>query len=309
MPVKIVFMGTPDFVLPFLKNLAEDPLFEVQAVITQEDKKVGRKQILTSPPVKILAESYQLPVLQPEKLKNNPEFINLLRSLKPDFIVVVAFGKILPKAVLDIPKYGCINFHPSLLPKYRGANPMVAALVNGDMETGISFMKLEEKMDSGPIYLIKKVPVDPEDNMVTLRLKLFLLGASLLNEILLQIVDGELVPLPQNEKMATYCGKVSKEDGMIDALKLSAAEIRNRIRAYTPWPECYILLKGKRLKIIEAEIDESMNLPAGSWKEFGKDKIALGTRTGLVFPLRVQLEGKSAMTIADFLRGYRSWLF
>lgn len=308
MPLKVIFMGTPDFTLPFLKNLTEDPDMQVQAVVTQEDEKVGRKQELSPPPVKTFAQTLSLPVLQPEKLRHNSGFIGLIHDMAPDFIVVVAYGKILPKELLDIPKYGCINFHPSLLPRYRGATPMETALLNGDTETGISFIKMEEKMDGGPVYFVKKIPIEPEDNAVSLRLKLFLLGASLITDLLRQIRDGELQPIRQNEGAASYCHKIEREDGLIDPEKLTALEIRNRMRAYTPWPQCYLVIKGKRLKILEADIDLTDRTSPGIWKELAQAKIALGTRTGSLIPMKVQLEGKSPMPIDVFLRGNRDWL-
>jgi methionyl-tRNA formyltransferase len=302
---KIVYMGTPDFALAPLKVLVEDPDFEVTAVVTQEDKKVGRKQHIEPPPVKKLALEHGITVLQPPRLKGNDQFLDLIKGLKPDFIVVVAYGKVLPPELLKIPKYSCVNLHPSLLPKYRGATPIEEALRKGETQTGITVMKIAEKLDSGDIYYLQKVPILPDDNAQILRLKLSLVGATVLPEILKDIKEGTLTPLPQDETKATYCHKITREDGLIELKNMTTEEILNHLRAYTPWPGCYLLIKGKRLKILEAEIDSEKNAPPGQIIELGKNTIGLGTKKGLLIPKKVQLEGKKEVPIEAFLAGNR----
>ncbi len=305
MPHKIIFMGTPEFALPSLEILIKYPGFEVIAVVTKEDKKIGRDQVLTPTPVKKMAQAHGIPVLQPEKIRENNDFFRLLQSLEPDFIVVVNFGHILPKEILDLPKYGCINVHPSLLPKYRGTSPYVEALLQGDLETGVSIIQMVEKFDSGNIYLVKKLTIEENDNAQTLGAKLFLMGAQMLPEVMEDIVETGLEGIPQDESKATYCGKIKKEDGLIDLKTMSADQIVQRIKAYTPWPSTSIMLGEKRLKILEAKADNTSTTAPGKTMELGKNMIGLKTAKGILIPLIVQLEGKSAMPIGTFLAGNR----
>jgi methionyl-tRNA formyltransferase len=305
--IKIVYMGTPMFAVPPLEILLADADFDVLTVVTQEDKKTGRKQVVTAPPVKAAAILHNIPVLQPPSLKGNPEIVSLIKGLKPDFIVVVAFGQILPREILDIPKSGCVNLHGSLLPKYRGASPVEEALRNGDNETGITFIKMDDKLDSGNILLVQRLKIDPADNALILREKLCLLGTRLLPYLLKDIKDGLISPIPQNHSKATYCRKIRKEDGLVDLKTMSARQIVNHIRAYTPWPQCYLVGNGKRLKIIEAEFDENTAAPSkivpGEIVATPSEKIGLATQKGILIPKTVQLEGKKAMPFQDFLRG------
>lgn len=301
-------MGTPDFALPALQSLIDDADVEVEAVITQEDKKVGRKQEITPPPVKVLALKHNIPVFQPAKIRGNKDFAALVKNLNPDMLVVVAFGKILPKVILDIPKFGAVNVHASLLPKYRGASPIEAALLNGDAETGVTIMKMEEKLDAGDVLDMARLRIEPADNAETLSVKLSLLGGKILPYVLKDLADGESHPIPQDEKKATFCHKIQKDDGKIDLQTLTAEEIVNRIRAYTPWPSVFLMVEGKRLKILEAKVDENLNLPPGTVKELSKNTVALGTKKGALIPEKLQLEGKKVMTIQEFLAGNRSLL-
>jgi len=304
--IKVVFMGTPHFALPSLQSLISDPDFNLQTVITQEDKKVGRKQLLTPPPVKLMAVHNSIPVLQPPTLRNNAEITGLIKGLKPDFIVVVAYGQILPPEILAIPRYGCINLHGSLLPKYRGASPVEESLLHGDSETGITFIQMDSKLDSGDILLVRRVPIKPEDNAIILREKLCLVGGQLLPFLLRDIIDGIIVPIPQNHSKATFCRKIRKENGLLKLDELTAVDIVNRIRAYTPWPNCFLIHKGKRLKILEAAADEnsaSVKAKPGEAVFTGNNQIALVTKKGLLIPKTVQLEGKKALPVQDFLRG------
>ena len=300
---KVIFMGTPEFALPLLQALIDDPHFEICAVITREDKKIGRRQVLTAPPIKKLALSHHLHVLQPSHLKKNIEFLELVERLRPDFIVTMMYGHILPKELLEIPRYGAINLHPSLLPKYRGSSPVVSALLNGDKETGITFIKMGEKLDSGNILFVKKIPIEQQDNAASLYIKLTLIGASFLPVILKNIQENNIQEIPQNESQATYCGKIKKDDGCISISALTAEEICNRIRAYTPWPSCFIFCGGRSLKFLEADFDNEKNASPGDIVELTKNTVGIGTKKGLLIPKKIQLEGKKPMMIHEFLAG------
>lgn len=306
--LKIIFMGTPDFSLPSLQGLIDDPDFEVIAVVTQEDKKIGRKQEMTAPPVKQLGQKYNLPVFQPAKIKGNKDFLELMKSLNPDIMVVVAYGQILPASLLEVPKYGAVNVHASLLPKYRGASPIEAALLNGDPETGVTIMKMTEQLDAGDILDIAKLRIEPKDNAETLTAKLSLLGGKILPYVLKDLAQGEISPIPQSENRASFCHKIEKNDGLVDLSKHTAQEISNRVRAYTPWPSAFLMVDGKRLKLLEIDLDENLQLQPGKIKELGKNSVAIGTKNGAIIPQKVQLEGKKIMTIQEFLTGNRSLL-
>jgi len=308
--LKTVFMGTPDFAVAPLLALAGNPDIKVVAVITQEDKKTGRKQIITQPPVKTAAIKLDIPVLQPSAYHNNNEIINLLKGLKPDFFVVTAYGQILPEKVLEIPRHGCINIHGSLLPKYRGASPIESAIIQGDKETGITFMKMIRKMDAGPIYDIFRLQISDDDTSLTLRQKLSLLAATQLPYVLKDIAFSTIEPIEQDHAKATYCRKITKEDGYADLNKQTAAEIINMIRAYDPWPGCFLVFKDKKIKIIRAESDSNTSSPIKPYEmiEMGKDKIGIGTKKGVLIPQKVQMEGKTPVSIQDFLLGNRNLL-
>lgn len=306
--IKIVFMGTPDFALPSLQSLIEDEDFDVQAVVTQEDKKVGRKQELTAPPVKQLALKHNIPVFQPSKIKKNAEFLELMKNLKPDVMVVVAYGQILPQSILNIPRFGAVNVHASLLPKYRGASPIEASLLHGDRETGVTIMKMSEELDAGDILDIAKLPINPNDNVESLTVKLSLLGGKILPYVLKDLAENAIHPIPQDSSKATFCHKIQKEDGLINLEQMSAREIFNKWRAYTPWPSVYVMAGEKRLKLIDFDIDETQNIPPGTVKDLTKSTIAIGTSSGTLLPKSLQLEGKKVMTIQEFLAGNRSLL-
>lgn len=308
--LKTVFMGTPDFAVAPLLALAGDADIKVVAVITQEDKKTGRKQIITPPPVKTAALKLDIPVLQPSKYRNNNEIVDLLKSLKPDFFVVTAYGQILPEKILKIPRYGSINIHGSLLPKYRGASPIESAIIHGDKETGVTFMKMISKMDAGPIYNIFRIPISNDDTSLTLRKKLSLLAATQLPYVLKDIASGTIQPIEQEHSKATYCRKITKKDGYIDLKKHTATDIINMTRAYYPWPGCFLVFKDKKIKIIRAEKDSnsSDNIKPYEMIEIGKNKIGIGTKKGLLIPLELQMEGKNPVSIQDFLLGNKNLL-
>lgn len=304
--MKVIFFGTPEFAVPFLNHLEVDNRIEVEAVVTQPDKPVGRKKEITPPPVKVFAQKMDIPVMQPEEVKNNTEFIELIKGLEPDFIIVVAYGAILPKEILDIPKYDCINVHTSLLPMYRGASPIQSALLNGDKEIGVSYMSLNEKLDTGDIYLLKKVEIDEKDTQETLFKRLSDIGATLLPSVLIDIEDGVLTPIPQNEDNATYCTKITKEDALFDPKKDNADLIINKIRAFTPWPGIYMMYKDKRLKLLEIE-KYNGNEKVSKGEFVSKDGLLLlGTNDGILNVKKLQPEGKNPMSATDFINGFLS---
>jgi methionyl-tRNA formyltransferase len=300
--MRIVFFGTPEFAVPSLKILAQVKGIEILSVVTQPDKAVGRKQEMTFPDVKKAALELKLPIIQPRTKK---ELEEALKDIKADFFIVIAYGMILTEKILNMPKYGVINVHASLLPKYRGASPIQECLLNGDKETGISIMKISKGMDEGDIFLIKRVPIENEDTTTTLFSKLAVTSSVILPLVLSDIVKGILSPLPQNNQKATYCRKIEKEDGKINWNK-TAEEIKNMIRAYTPWPNVYTELSGKKIKILEAEISKD-DLPPGKIA-LENNIIKIGTKKGSLIPKKIQLEGKSPMDIKNFLNGYKSLL-
>lgn len=300
--MKIVYFGTPEFALSPLESLIKEENIEILAVVTQPDKAQGRKKILTPPPIKELAKSRNLKIIQPENKKEVKSELDKLE--RADFFVVIAFGMILSENILNIPKFCSINVHASLLPKYRGASPIQESLINGDNETGISIMKIDEELDHGDIFLLRRLNIDTEDNFETLSLKLSKLAANILPHVLSDIADRNLKAISQNHENASYCQKIDKEDGKIDFLT-SAQEIKNMIRAYTPWPGVYTTLKDKKLRIITSDIGNEENLSPGEFKIENKI-LKIGTRKGVLIPKILQLEGKKEMDVKSFINGYQS---
>lgn len=298
--MKIVFFGTPDFAVPTLMALANTKDVEILAVVTQKDKPVGRKMKLTPPPVKIAAENLNLPVLQP---KNKTELKNALGKLEVDFFIVIAYGMILSNAILQLPKYAPVNIHASLLPRYRGASPIQESLLNGDTETGLSIMKMNSKMDEGSIYLIRRIPILPEDGHQSLSAKLALLSAEITPLILGDIMNGNLTPLPQSKANVSYCHKIEKKNGKIVWNK-SATEIHNMIRAYTPWPGAFTTLNGKKITILEAKTMTGDIAPGKI--ESDKEGIKVGTAKNILLIKTLQPEGKNIMSSKDFLNGLQN---
>src|SRR5438876_10530722 len=247
--MSIVFLGTPTFAVPALVRLVEDR-HRIAAVITQPDRSAGRSRQARPSPVKIAAQTLGLPVLQPESLRS-PEFIEALRKLSPDVIVVAAYGQILRQSVLDIPARGVLNIHPSLLPRWRGASPIPAAILAGDERTGISIMLMDPGMDSGPLLAQTEVAIGDEDTTLSLSEWLASAGADLLARTLPHWLSGALSPKPQNDELATFCALLRKEDGVID-WGVPATEIWRRVRAYNPWPGAYSELDGELLHIWRA---------------------------------------------------------
>jgi len=289
----------------------------VIAVVTQPNKKIGREQKKIYTPVKKIALEYKIPVLQPGKI-SDPNCIQEIKDLNPDLIVVAAYGQILPKEILEIPKYGCINIHASLLPKYRGASPIQAAILNGDKETGVTIMLMDEKMDHGKLVKSSrrrqsgygasatKFKVQKDITFSELHDKLAKMGAELLVEILPEWFSGQIKPKAQDESKATYTKILKKQDGRINWNK-SAEVIERQIRAFTPWPGSFCFWNSKRLKIIKAKVLNISKVELGKVYEIG-DKIAVQTEENMLELERIQLEGKREMDIKEFLRGYSEFV-
>jgi len=305
--LRIVFMGSPQFAVPSLEQLVINK-FDIVAVYTQPDRPAGRGRGLAVSPVKTAALKWGIPVMQPETV-NSPEALAELAALKPDVIVVCAFGQILPQALLDIPPRQCLNVHFSLLPRHRGASPVAAAILAGDDFSGVSVQLVRFKLDTGPVLAAASVPILPADNTGSLTDKLSIVGAHLLQEALTGWQRGDIKPLPQDESHANYVGRVKKEDGEID-WHLSAEEIWRRVRAYNPWPGAYTYWKGRQLKINGAGV-----LAGGDSKEAGRvvaipeqGGIGVNTGDGLLVLQNVQFAGKKAMPAAEFILGQRDFI-
>ncbi|MBU0672479.1 MAG: methionyl-tRNA formyltransferase [Candidatus Margulisbacteria bacterium] len=305
--MKIVFMGTSAEAAQILAQLVKEK-HQLAAVITQPDRPKGRGQKMAYPPVKEIALKHALPLEQPEKVKGNEILISLLKSIAPDIIVVVAYGKILPKSIIDIPRYGCINVHASLLPKYRGAAPVQWALLNGEKETGITIMRINELLDSGEIILQEKVKIDEADNTETLLKKLFAAGGKLLLEALQQIAEGNEKYISQNEAAATNAPAITKESGELD-WRQSAAQIHNRIRALVPWPVAHTFYKEKLLKIWQSQIHvvdlETKYKQPGTVVQLVKNYgFIVATGEGHLLIREVQAAGKKRLPAYDFVIGH-----
>jgi methionyl-tRNA formyltransferase len=306
--LRIIFMGTAELSCASLEKLAEK--FSVVAVVTQPDKPKGREMKLQFSPVKILAEKLKLPVLQPAKARDE-KFISELRELKPDLIVVVAYGQILPQSILDLPKFGCVNVHTSLLPKYRGASPIQSAILNGETETGVTIMKMDAGLDTGEIISQKRIPILPEDNSQTLHDKLAQLGAELLVETIPDYVAGKIQPKPQPAEGASYAAKIKKEDGKIDWNE-PAEKILNKLRAFTPWPSAFTFLpdlvgtlappKAQLLKIWKAEVSGD-NGQTGTVLSADKNGIVVACGKNALRILELQREGGRRLSAQEFLAG------
>jgi methionyl-tRNA formyltransferase len=299
--MKIIYMGTPQFAVPPLRALVKAG-HEVAGVVTRIDKPAGRGRTLAEPVVKAVARDLGLTVYQPRRVRE-PEFIETLRKTNPDAIVVAAYGQILPKEILTLPKHGCVNIHASLLPKYRGAAPINWAIIRGETETGITIMQMDEGMDTGAVLMQESIPIGSKDTAGTLTEKLSLLGATMIAAALPLIEAGKLVPAQQDNAKATLAPILRKEDGLID-WKLAAAEIHDRVRGLSPWPGAYTFLEGKLIKLIETEIAAGSGEP-GMIHQSGKDALDVGTGGGMLRILSIQPEGKKPMTAAEFLRGHR----
>jgi methionyl-tRNA formyltransferase len=310
-PLRLVFCGTPQFAVPILEALIAAG-HEIPLVVTQPDRPVGRKQILTAPPVKQTALAHTLEVIQPEKIKNNQEFRARLEAITPDAIVVVAYGRIIPKWMLDLPRLGCINLHGSLLPKYRGAAPIQRAIANGDEVLGNTTMLLEEGLDTGPMLLQQTLSFKSDfPNTAAEALKqLASLGAPMVIETLEGLANGTLIPLPQDDSQATLAPILTREDGRVDFNKLESLQIFNRWRAFQPWPGVFTTIEGKKLILNEISPvpdgppNAKVYQPGEVWSVGKEVFVACADGTHLQL-LEVQLEGKNRTTPDEFFRGHK----
>ena len=298
--MRIVFMGTPDFAVPTLEALFNSN-HEIVGVYCQPDKPVGRKQILTAPPVKEFAVSKNLKVFQPVSLRNE-EVFNELKNLSPDLIVVVAYGKILPENILKLPKFGCINGHASLLPKYRGASPIQWAIVCGEKVTGVTTMFMDVGLDTGDILETVQTEIYDNETGEELFNRLSILTAELMLSTVEKAENGQLCPVKQNEELASYAPIIKKEMGLLDFNK-DAQTLKNLIRGFNSWPVAYTFFNGKRLKVFSADIGEQTQAtPSTVIKSDNTLQIACGNNTSLIFK-EVQLEGSKKMKVSDMLKG------
>jgi len=299
--VKIVFMGSPDFSLPTLRALAN--AYDVVGVVTQPDRASGRGRELKAPPVKTLALKLGIPIMQPEKLRL-PEAMEQLRLWNPELIVVAAFGQILKKDVLDLPPYGCINVHASLLPRWRGAAPINAAILHGDEETGVTIMKMDVGLDTGPMLRKRSIRLTRQDTAGSVFETLSQLGADLLIETLPDYLSGTLIPTPQPEQGMTYAPMIKKEEDKLDFTH-NVKELERRVRAFNPWPGAYMDLDGANLKIHRAHVEQG-NTAAGQ-RLVVQNQPAIGAAGGMLVLDEVQPPGKKSMSGKAFLAGARNW--
>lgn len=302
---KVIFMGTPDFSTKVLEMLISE--HDVIAVVTQPDRPVGRKRILTPPPVKKVALEHDIKVYQPEKLKDSEELESLL-NLNADLIVTAAFGQLLPEELLNMPRLGAINVHASLLPKYRGGAPIHQAIIDGEKETGITIMYMVKQLDAGNIISQKAIQINDNDNVGTLHDKLSFLGADLLKETLPSIIEGINQSIPQNNEQATFASNISREDERIQWTK-GATEIYNHIRGLSPWPVAYTTMDDKNLKIFNAYIEKDKQGEAGTIIDTTKKAIIVGTGSQEAIAITdMQLSGKKRMPVSNYLSGVQESL-
>jgi methionyl-tRNA formyltransferase len=299
---RIVFMGSPDYAVPILKLLNEH--YQVVGVITQPDQPVGRGKKIQSPPIKILSNALGIPVFQPQQLKGE-DFIQKLKGMTPDAIVVAAYGKILPKPVLNLPEYGCINVHASLLPRWRGASPIQHAILCGDEKTGVTIMLMDEGVDTGPILSQSEISVDSQETAETLSSKLANEGAELLIHTIPQYFSGRITIRQQNEEGITYTSLLKKEDARMDFAK-DADYLERQVRAFNPWPICFFEWKSNFLRVIKSEVSNSKLLESGQ-RGIADKYPSVGTSTVDLKLIEVQPAGKRVMSGKDFLNGVRDW--
>ncbi len=298
--MRIVFMGTPDFAVPCLQRLI-DCGHEVTGVFTQPDKPQGRKMILTPPPVKMLATQNSIPVYQPLKMKDGSA-LEMLKEANPELVIVVAYGKILPKEIIEYPQYGCINIHASLLPELRGAAPIQWSVINGCKKTGVTSMQMDEGLDTGDMLLKEEIEIGENETAEDIHDKLSALGADILEKTIETLLDGNLNPVKQDHDKFTYAPMLSKELSPID-WNLSADEIHNKIRGLYPWPSATAFINGKKVKIHRSIKVDDKGGSAGEIIEAGK-RLVVSCGDGKCIEItNIQAEGKKAMSSADYLRG------
>jgi methionyl-tRNA formyltransferase len=298
--LRVIFMGTPEFACPALQKLV-DRGEQVVAVVTQPDRPKGRGQRLMPPPVKELAVRHEIPVYQPVKVRA-PEFVEIIRSFAPDVIVVVAFGQILPKVLLDIPPLGCINVHASLLPRYRGAAPLNWCIINGETETGVTTMLMDVGLDTGPMLLKQSTPVGQNEDILSLHDRMSIMGAELLSETLDGLAAGTIVPQEQEDSRSCYAAMLKKEDGRIDWNR-NAGSIHNQVRGLAAWPVAYTFLDDQVLKVYRARVAGGSGLP-GTVLQANKQGIEVACKKGSLIIEELQLAGKKRLEAVSFLAGY-----
>lgn len=299
--MKVVFMGTPDFAVPVLDAILKAG-HEVGYVVTQPDKAKNRGKKVQFTPVKELAVTHNIEVLQPERIKESPETMEVLKAYKPDIAVVVAYGQIIQKELLDLPKYGCVNVHASLLPKLRGASPIHHAILQGEEETGVTIMQMAEGLDTGDMLTKVSLPIDGM-NCEALHDKLAEMGANLLVDTLPMIEAGEVKPEPQDDALSSYAGLISKKDGVIDFTK-TPEEIERQIRAFDPWPGAYCAYKGETMKLWKAEaLDKESDAEAGTIVKVSNEGIDICCGGRLLRATEIQMPGKKRVEVKAFLLG------
>jgi len=303
--MKIVFWGTPEFAEKSLQKLINSGKHEILAVITQPDKPKGRGKKLQPPPIKKLAQKHNIEVLQPQKVKGNKELYEYLKNLSADIFVVVAYGKILPKEIIELPKYKTINVHASLLPEYRGASPIHKALLDGKDKTGVCIMEITEELDAGDIYQCEETTITDKDDIVSLHDRLAEMGADLLEKVLDKIENGEITKTPQDNAKATYTKPIKKEDGQINWEK-PARDIFNQIRALKVWPKAFTKFRDKEIKILDAEVvDEKSTGNIGEIVEIDKKNgFVVQTGKGKLLIKKVQFPNSKPISSSDAVRGY-----
>lgn len=300
--MRIVFMGTPDFAVDCLETLVNSE-HEVVAVFSQPDKPQGRKQIMTPPEVKVCAEKYGIPVYQPATLKDGASTA-LLKELNPDLIVVVAYGKLIPQEILDIPQYGCVNVHGSILPKLRGAAPIQWAVLNGEKVTGVTTMQLDAGLDTGDILLVKETEIGENETSGELFDRLKVLGAEVLMETIDAMLKGELNPLKQDDSKSTYASMLNKTISPIDWSK-TAFEVHNHIRGLEPWPVATTVINGKSVKVFGSRMGKACGKAAGEVIDAEKQlEVCCGDGNSVIIT-QLQAQGKNKLSSADFLRGFK----
>ncbi|MED1785964.1 methionyl-tRNA formyltransferase [Brevibacillus laterosporus] len=300
---RILFMGTPDFSTQSLQALITNG-YQVVGVVTQPDRPVGRKRVLTPPPVKELALRYGLPVYQPEKIRESEAVQSVLDATRPDLIVTAAYGQILPTSLLEAPKHGCINIHASLLPKYRGGAPIHASIINGEKETGVTIMYMVQALDAGDMISKVIVPIEERDTAASMFEKLATAGADLLIDTLPKLLNGEITPEPQNHEEATFAPNIKRESERLDWNK-SAQEIYNQVRGMNSWPVAFTTFEEKVWKIWWAEVVELAGQLAtpGTIIDRTEDGLIIACGAGSIILKEIQPEGKKRMSVYDFLRG------
>ncbi len=298
--MRAVFMGTPDFAVPCLEKLVEMNI-DVVGVFTQPDKPVGRKRIITPPEVKVAATKHGLNIFQPEKMKDGSAF-DIVKELNPDLIVVVAYGKILPKEILDFPKYGCINIHGSILPKLRGAAPIQWSVINGDEYAGVTSMMMNEGLDTGDMLITERVKIDFKETAGQLYDRLSYIGAEVLEKTILKLYDGTLSPIPQNDEESTYAPLLNKELSNINWNEAALA-VYNKIRGLNPWPVAVTCIDGVKCKIFESEYVENVNGKSGEIVD-NRKKLVISCGDGNGISIKtIQPDGKKQMDIVSYLAG------